>query len=102
VEYADVKQTLAGRFDPHRSAPGQVHTGLSGMISFDPDQQRLYLAAAAHLCAIWVKEQPETAIKNGLFQGKEDAMKRKPPACSGGCDRGRSWSNGGSPREILP
>lgn len=36
------------------------------MISFDPEYEHLYLAAAAHLCGLWVKEQPEAAIKAEL------------------------------------
>jgi hypothetical protein len=36
------------------------------MISFDPGYEHLYLAAAAHLGGLWVKQQPETAIKDEL------------------------------------
>ena len=41
------------------------------MVSFDPQFEKLYLAAAAHLCGVWVKEQPEATIKERLFQGKK-------------------------------
>jgi hypothetical protein len=41
------------------------------MVSFDPKAKRLYLAAAAHLCAVWLKEQPEATIKERLFQDRK-------------------------------
>ena len=34
------------------------------MISFDPEYEHLYLAAAAHLCGLWIKEQPDAAIRD--------------------------------------
>jgi hypothetical protein len=43
------------------------------MISFDPQNEPLYLAAAAHLCAIWVKERPESQIKNSLSSDKKNS-----------------------------
>ncbi len=71
-EFAQVKQTLATqasiRTDQHLI---KYTRACLDMISFDPDQEKLYLAAAAHLCAVWVKERPEAAIKNGLFKDKK-------------------------------
>ena len=40
------------------------------MGSFDPGQVRLYLAAAAHLCAVWMAEAPRAAIAEGLLVGR--------------------------------
>jgi len=37
------------------------------MGSFDPEQMRLYLAAAAHLCAVWMAEVPRATIAEALL-----------------------------------
>ena len=37
------------------------------MGSFDPQQARLYLAAAAHLCALWMAEVPRATITEALL-----------------------------------
>ena len=37
------------------------------MVSFAPEH--LYLAAAAHLCSVWVKEHPTAQIKSKLQSG---------------------------------
>jgi len=37
------------------------------MGSFDPEQVRLYLAAAAHLCAVWMAEVPRATIAEALL-----------------------------------
>ena len=37
------------------------------MVSFDPKCERLYLAAAAHLCGLWVQESPAAKVKDSLF-----------------------------------
>lgn len=38
--------------------------------SFDPLYRHLYLAAAAHLCALWVQETPRDQIENNLRVGR--------------------------------
>jgi len=40
------------------------------MGSFDPGQVRLYLAAAAHLCAVWMAEVPRATIAATLLVGR--------------------------------
>ena len=40
------------------------------MGAFDPEQKQLYLAAAAHLCALWIKESPREDIVNHLLNGR--------------------------------
>ena len=41
------------------------------MVSFDPQHEKLYLAAAANLCAVWVKEQPEAKIKENMSRERK-------------------------------
>jgi hypothetical protein len=71
TEYPHIKQTLATqasiRSDQHLI---KYTRACFDMISFDPGHERLYLSAAAHLCAIWVKEQPEDKIKS-IFKDKK-------------------------------
>jgi hypothetical protein len=66
-ERSAIKQTLATeasiRTDQHLI---KYTRACLDMISFDPEYERLYLAAAAHLCSVWVKEQPETSIHTTL------------------------------------
>jgi hypothetical protein len=40
------------------------------MGTFDPEHVRLYLAAAAHLCAVWIAETPRATIAEGLLVGR--------------------------------
>lgn len=40
------------------------------MGTFDPEHVRLYLAAAAHLCAIWIAEVPRATIADALLVGR--------------------------------
>lgn len=40
------------------------------MGSFDPEQTRLYLAAAAHLCALWIAERPRASLRDSLSLGR--------------------------------
>ena len=40
------------------------------MGTFDPERVRLYLAAAAHLCAMWMAEVPRAAIAEALLVGR--------------------------------
>lgn len=40
------------------------------MGSFDPLYKQLYLAAAAHLCALWIQEQPRERIEQMLLDGR--------------------------------
>jgi hypothetical protein len=40
------------------------------MGAFDPERLRLYLAAAAHLCAVWMAEVPRVAITESLLVGR--------------------------------
>jgi hypothetical protein len=40
------------------------------MGSFDPQYQRLYLAAAAHLAAVWIAEYPRERILDHLLSGR--------------------------------
>ena len=40
------------------------------MGAFDPKYARLYLAAAAHLCAIWMAEAPRATIADTLLLGR--------------------------------
>jgi len=72
AELPGIKQTLATqasiRTDQHLI---KYTRACLDMISFDPAQERLYLAAAAHLCAIWVKERPESQIKSNLLNDKK-------------------------------
>lgn len=39
------------------------------LVSFDPQYERLYLAAAAHLASVWVKERPREQIEHALGSG---------------------------------
>jgi hypothetical protein len=41
------------------------------MGTFDPEQVRLYLAAAAHLCAAWMAEAPRATITEMLLVGRD-------------------------------
>jgi hypothetical protein len=40
------------------------------MGSFDPVHKLLYLAAAAHLCGLWIRENPTENIRNDLLNGR--------------------------------
>jgi hypothetical protein len=40
------------------------------MGTFDPEHVRLYLAAAAHLCAVWIAEAPRATIAEALLVGR--------------------------------
>jgi hypothetical protein len=40
------------------------------MGTFDPEHVRLYLAAAGHLCAVWMAEAPRTTITEALLVGR--------------------------------
>jgi hypothetical protein len=40
------------------------------MGSFDPGYTRLYLAAAAHLCALWIAECPRETLRDRLLAGR--------------------------------
>ena len=40
------------------------------MGSFDPAYSRLYLAAAAHLCALWIQECPSDTLLQNLLAGR--------------------------------
>lgn len=40
------------------------------MGTFDPEHVRLYLAAAAHLCAVWMAEAPRATITEALLVGR--------------------------------
>jgi hypothetical protein len=40
------------------------------MGTFDPEHVRLYLAAAAHLCALWMAEVPRATIPEALLVGR--------------------------------
>jgi hypothetical protein len=71
-EYPLIKQTLATqasiRTDQHLI---KYTRACFDMISFDPQYEKLYLAAAAHLGGLWAKEQPETKIKERLLKDKK-------------------------------
>jgi hypothetical protein len=41
------------------------------MGAFDPEHVRLYLAAAAHLCALWIAEAPRATITDTLIVGRD-------------------------------
>jgi hypothetical protein len=41
------------------------------MGAFDPEYVRLYLAAAAHLCALWIAEAPRATITDTLLVGRD-------------------------------
>jgi hypothetical protein len=41
------------------------------MGAFDPGHVRLYLAAAAHLCAVWMAEAPRATITEALLVGRD-------------------------------
>jgi hypothetical protein len=41
------------------------------MGAFDPEYVRLYLAAAAHLCALWIAEAPRATITDRLLVGRD-------------------------------
>jgi hypothetical protein len=41
------------------------------MGTFDPGHVRLYLAAAAHLCALWMAEVPRATIVEALQVGRD-------------------------------
>lgn len=64
-----IKQTLATqasiRTDQHLI---KYTRACLDMVSFDHEQERLYLAAAAHLAGVWVPEQPEGKIRDGLLR----------------------------------
>jgi hypothetical protein len=40
------------------------------MGTFDPEHVRLYLAAAAHICAVWMAEAPRATIAEALLDGR--------------------------------
>ncbi len=40
------------------------------MCSFDPTYEHLYLAAAAHLCGLWIQECPKQGILSNLLDGR--------------------------------
>jgi hypothetical protein len=40
------------------------------MGSFDPVHKQLYLAAAAHLCGLWIQKSPAETIRNNLLEGR--------------------------------
>lgn len=40
------------------------------VVSFDPLHKHLYLAAAAHLCALWIGETPRDRIEYQLLEGR--------------------------------
>jgi hypothetical protein len=40
------------------------------MGSFDPGYTRLYLAAAAHLCALWIADCPRETLRAHLLSGR--------------------------------
>jgi hypothetical protein len=40
------------------------------MGSFDPEYTRLYLAAAAYLCALWIAECPRETLRDRLLDGR--------------------------------
>lgn len=40
------------------------------MGAFDPLYKQLYLAAAAHLCALWIQESPREKIEDNLLKGR--------------------------------
>ena len=67
-----MKQTLASqasiRTDQHLI---KYTRACFDMVSFDPQHEKLYLAAAAHLCAVWVKEQPEVKIKESMSKDRK-------------------------------
>jgi hypothetical protein len=71
VELPLIKQTLATqasiRTDQHLI---KYTRACFDMVSFDPEYEHLYLAAAAHLCGLWVKERPEANLKNDLLKGR--------------------------------
>lgn len=71
-EYPQVKQTLATqaliRTDQHLI---KYTRACFDMISYDPEYERLYLAATAHLCGLWVIERPEAEIRGHLFKAKK-------------------------------
>lgn len=68
-ELPQIKQTLATqasiRTDQHLI---KYTRACLDMVSFDPQFEKLYLAAAAHLCGLWVKETPEAKTKESLFR----------------------------------
>jgi hypothetical protein len=67
-----VKQTLATqasiRTDQHLI---KYTRACLDMMSFDPQSEKLYLAAAAHLCGLWLKESPEAKIRENLFKDRK-------------------------------
>ncbi len=71
-ELPEIKQTLATqasiRSDQHLI---KYTRACFDMMVFDPQFERLYLAAAAHLCGVWVKERPESQILNSLSAGNK-------------------------------
>lgn len=70
-ERSEIKQTLATqasiRTDQHLI---KYTRACFDMISFDPEYEQLYLAAAAHLSSVWVKEQPGSQLKNSLHRNR--------------------------------
>jgi hypothetical protein len=40
------------------------------MGAFDPDHTRLSLAAAAHLCAVWIRQCPRERLLSSLLEGR--------------------------------
>jgi hypothetical protein len=41
------------------------------LVSFDPQAEKLYLAAAASLCGLWVKEVPSSKVKDSLLKDRK-------------------------------
>lgn len=71
AELAAIKQTLATeaaiRGDQHLV---KYTRAALDMVSFDPTHEQLYLAAAAHLCGVWVKERPEKSIRDSFYRDR--------------------------------
>jgi hypothetical protein len=69
LEFPQIRQTLATqasiRTDQHLI---KYTRACLDMVGFDPQHEKLYLAAAAHLCGLWTKESPEQKIKDGYFR----------------------------------
>lgn len=72
AELSAIKQTLA----TEASIRGDQHLikytrATLDMISFDPQHEQLYLAAAAHLCSVWVKERSEDSIRSSFYHDRK-------------------------------
>ena len=85
-ELPDIRTTLATEASIRNDLHLVKYTRATfDMGSFDPDHTRLYLAAAAHLCAVWIKQCPRNTLLDHLLDGRDTPQHSDAMLC---CDTG--------------